>query len=405
MTASEITYARWDAFRGYGLRPFFLFGAIYAIAAMGAWLVWLSLHALNAAILKPTIHFPFTVWHAHEMLFGYGVAVVTGFLLTAVPTWTKSPNLPRKLLISLFALWLAGRAVMWFGAYIPAVLTAVVDIAYLPVLAVLIAGPIWQRRAKRNYVFFAVLLLFAMANTLTHVEAMGWTDDTSRMGLNLALNGFLVLLVVVGGRIVPAFTTGALKQAGQTDLPRSNIWIDRAAIGLAVLVLFGDLIVPDTLYLGVLALAAAAFNATRFFGWRFWHTIRLPIVWVLHAGYAWVVIGLAVKGLALLDIGISSAAAVHALTVGAIGTMTLAVMSRAALGHTGRQLVAPPLAISAYVCITIAAIVRTAGPAFLPSYYQTAMISSGLLWVAAFACFVYVYWPVLLEARIDGRPG
>lgn len=385
------------------MRPFFLFAGLYAVAAMLVWVGWLALHAMNGMVVQPTSSFPAMLWHGHEMVFGYALAVIAGFLLTAVPSWTGSPILSRPRLKLLFAAWAAGRLFVCFGATLPGAVVAAVDIAFPLLLAAMVAGPLWKRRAARNYLFVGVLGAFAVANGLVHAEVMGIFDDTARTGLILGIDVILLMMVVVGGRIVPAFTAGALRAEDLTLRPSGLI--DAIAIVSVLMVLVADLAAPGTMANGAVAIAAGAAQLVRMVGWRSWQTRGKPILWVLHLGYGWIVASLFLKGAAEAFGWLSPAAALHGLTIGAIGTLTLGVMSRAALGHTGRAILASPAMVAAYAIISAAALTRLFGPTVLPDWYSAAMIVSGSLWIVAFGVFATLFWPVLTRPRVDGNPG
>jgi uncharacterized protein involved in response to NO len=302
----------------------------------------------------------------------------------------------------LFAVWVAGRLLIWFGVALPGLFVAAVDIAFPLLLAAMIVGPLWKRRAARNYLFVGVLGTFAVANGLVHGEILGVFEDTARTGLVLGVDTILFLMVVVGGRVVPAFTSGALRQDGVTL--RSSNAIDAIAITCILAVLIVDLIAPGTHASGIVAFGAGAAQLVRMIGWRSWQTRGKPVLWVLHLGYGWIVTSLLLKGAVELFDWFSPAVALHGLTIGAIGTLTLAVMSRAALGHTGRTIVASPLLVTAYVLVSVAALVRMFGPTALPDWYSAVMIASGSFWILAFGIFAALFWPVLTRPRIDGNP-
>lgn len=401
--ASDPDSRGFGIFLGYGLRPFFLFAGLYAVLAMLVWTGWLALHAMNGIVLEPMSHFPALLWHGHEMLFGYVVAVIAGFLLTAVPNWTGSPMLSRKPLMLLTAFWLAGRLAMWFGASLPGWLVAAVDVSFPILLGVLVVGSAWRQWAPRNFVFIVVLFVISTANFLVHAEVLGFFEDSARTGFVLGINVVLLLMTVVGGRIIPAFTSGALRSEGVT-LRTSNI-IDKLAIACVLAVVISDLALPDSFAGGVCALVAGVVQGLRMIGWRTGSTLGKPILWVLHLGYGWIVFALLLKGVAGTTGLISSVTAMHGLAIGAIGTLTLGVMSRAALGHTGRAIVAGRALAAAYATVSIAALTRLFGPTFLPDWYTEVMIASGALWVIAFGAFTTLFWPILTRPRIDGQPG
>jgi uncharacterized protein involved in response to NO len=380
----------------YGFRPFFLLAGLYGALAVP---LWLGSHA-GWIDLAPAL--PPALWHGHEMLFGYGTAVLAGFLLTATPSWSGTAPVRGAALAGLSVLWLAGRLVVALGGQAPG-LAAVVDLAFLPALVIAIS-PALQAAAPRNLVFLSLLGALALANLAVHVDALGLVVGVGSPALLAALDLFILMIGLMGGRIVPAFTANALKARGQPATVRPFALLDRLAIAGLVAVLLADLIgVPPAA--GVVALLAALLNGLRMTGWATTRILREPIVWVLHLGYAWLVAGLAWKGLMTLLAFAPPSEGLHGLAVGTIGTMTLAVMSRAALGHTGRPLRASQWVVASYVLVSAAALVRLLVPFLRAELYLTALLVSALLWTTAFTIFSGVYAPVLTRPRIDGRPG
>jgi uncharacterized protein involved in response to NO len=322
-------------------------------------------------------------------------------MLTAVPNWTGCAPVRGAHLASLAALWFAGRAALWLAGLLPAEIVAAVDLAFLPALAAAPLKALVVTRNFRNLPFIVLLGVLECANFLVHAEGLGLDfEGAARTGLDLGLGAILVMIAIVGGRIIPAFTTNALRQRGATELPRKVTWLDALSIisvvAVAIAGPFGAAGVP--------AFFAAAFNFARLALWRPLATLYSPILWVLHLGYAWLVAGLLLIALSAFFDGVPPIAAVHALGTGAVGTMLVAVMSRAALGHTGRLLVAHPATSLAYVLISVAAVARVCA-ALHPAVYASALMIAGIAWLAAFALFVIVYAPILLLPRPDGRRG
>jgi len=392
---------RWILFGGYGLRPFFLCAAVYALVALGAWL-----HRLSGADFGASpIWVSPAIWHGHEMLFGYAGAVIAGFMLTAVPSWTGAPILKPGALFLLFLLWLAGRLALWQVDFLSPWVVAAADMAFLPALALLAGAPVWQRRMYRNLVFVAVLLFLTGANAMIHMDAIRGELDLAATGLRLSLDGVVLLVVIVGGRVIPAFTTNVLRRKfGEPDL-RNPPNLGKLAIVTTVAMVLADAVVPETAVAGALAVAAGVLALLRLSGWRGFQCRDDPLIWILHVGYLWLGIGLLLKGLSDFAPDIPPTAAIHALATGAIGSMTLGVMSRAALGHTGRVLAASPLLTLAYFLLNIGAMIRVAG-VWQPDIYgvDTIILSAGV-WSAAFVLFIVLFAPILLRPRIDGRPG
>jgi len=385
----------------YGFRPFFLAAGFQASLAMLAWVAWIALQERGDAGEMLSIGVPVYQWHAHEMIFGYGLAVVAGFFLTAVPGWTGRQPVRGVMLAVLFGLWLLARLTSWTSAWLPPLAVALPELAFIGLLSAFVAHALLAGWSKRNFVFLPVLTILFIGATLYHLEAMMVTDTTAAAGQLLAFDALLVLLTVIGGRIVPAFTTNVLRRRDVEPLPRTADRRDMLAILTIAALLAADLVAPDSAATGWIALAAALAGGARMTGWRTGRVLDSPLLWILHLGYAWLVFGLLLKALALITATIPATAALHALTVGALGSMTLGVMSRAALGHTGRPLRVSKAIVGSYVLVSLAAVLRIAWPiADLPSY-GVAMQVSGLLWCAAFLIFAVAYWPVLTRPRIS----
>ena len=394
----DLPKAPFPAIFAYGFRPFFLSAGCYAVIAMGCWL------AVYAAGASPPTGLPPQLWHAHEMVFGFVAAAIAGFLLTAVPSWTGRQGYSGRPLALLVSLWLAGRIAV--GAWgLLAEAAAAIDLAFFPGLALTLAPALIRARSFRNLPFLVILTILFAANALFHAEMLGWTKDTAGPGLLLAINTMLVLVVIVGGRIIPSFTLNWLRRRGKSVTIGPTPGLDAAAIGATILVLAVDLISPDTPAAGVVALAGALLHAARLARWRGMETASEPILWILHLGYGWVVVGLTLKAAWLLTGASFAANWLHALTVGVFATMILAVMTRVALGHTGRALVASRPIVAVYASITLAGAVRVFGPGLGPWAYLPSIAAAGLLWIAAFLLFLAVYTPILVRPRLDGRPG
>ncbi len=362
--------------------------------------VWLAvLHGMGweMAWLAPT------QWHAHEMIFGFVVAALAGFLLTAVASWTAQRGFAGPPLMVLVAIWLGGRIAMAPGLGVPQPLAAAMDLAFLPAVAFAVAPSLIRAGNVRNFPLVAFLVLLFAANLLFHAP-----DLATRLGvrgLTLAVDTILLMVVLVGGRIVPAFTGNALR----TRHPDARIapfgWVDRAALAAAATVLLVDLITPEGRLAGAVALIACVLHAWRLSRWQGWLTRGMPIAWVLHVAYAWIPVGLGLKALWLLWQFPVGAVWLHALTAGAYATMILAVMTRAALGHTGRPLVAAKPIVAAYLLVTLAALTRVFAPVVAPAMPQVTWTVAGTLWITAFLLYCAVYAPILSRPRADGRPG
>lgn len=389
--------ATWSStFLSHGFRPFFLFAGIYAVVAMAAWLGWLWVHDINAVVTRPSFAGAPHLWHGHEMLFGYGGAVIAGFLLTALPNWTGTAPVAGPPLALLAGAWLAGRLAVWFSAAFPPLLVAIADLSHLLLLLCFVAHGFSKKPAARNLIFIVLLILLAFANGAVHAEWLGWTAETAGWGLSLAVYLFACLIVILGGRVVPAFTRNALLKAGRADrLPRSFKPLDGASILLAIALVVAHLLSAPQFTVWLVAGFAALATGARLAFWRGMACLGQPIVWSLHLGYVMVVLGFA--AIALSGTGlIGPVAAQHVLAVGAVGCMTLAIMTRASLGHTGRALRVRRSTALAYVLVAVSAGIRALAPGAFPEAYFTIMYLSGGLWMVAFALFSMAYVPVLL---------
>ncbi len=333
-------------------------------------------------------HLPLSAtWHGHEMIFGFAVAAIAGFLMAAVPKWTNSSGIRGWPLALLIALWLAGRLSMWTGEAV------FLDLLFLPVLAAFILADIVRARNTRNYQVAGILLVLAGFNALFHFH------DPS-LALRVSTLTIVALIALIGGRIIPAFTQNALRMKyGPQITCRTPPVLDTLAVPSVILVVALELLLPRSATAGVASLVAAIILLARMFGWQTWRTRRLPLVWILNAGYVWVPLGLSLNGLADLGAPIHPSSALHALTAGAIGVMIMAVASRAALGHSGRPLEPSPWTVFAYGLVIAAAIVRV----FVP--FDGSVLLAGVLWFLGYGVFSVVYWPILTKPRIDGLPG
>ena len=396
----RVEESAWQIFFSYGFRPFFLLGAIYAVAVMALFLFWIGVHHAGGQVTNMTIAMAPHVWHAHEMLFGFTIAIICGFFLTAVPNWTGSRAVQGPMLALLVAAWLAGRLAIGFSAHLPPMAVAVADLALIPLLIPLVISAMARNWSKRNFIFLPLLCLLFAGNLLFHLERLEILDEGTDLGFRLCLDTVVLLISIIGGRVVPAFTTNALRNQGGSDLPVNRLPLNLVGIGLVAAYVAADAAAPAHPMTGWIALAAAAANGLRLLQWKGHLTLRQPILWILHLGFLWLVVGLALKGLATLDMGIGPQGAIHALTAGSIGSMTLAIMSRASLGHTGRPLVIGGWTVLAYILVSTGAVTRVVTPIWFYDVYNEGMLAAGVAWALAFLIFVVLYWPVLTGPRL-----
>lgn len=384
---------------GRAFRPFFLGLAIYGALGVPWWtLAWLG------RLPAPSWLVPMW-WHGHEMIFGFAAAAIAGFLLTASPVWTGGPALTGAPLTALVALWVGGRIALAGAGWLPAWLVAAVDLAFLPAVALAVVRTLWGSGRTGNYALVGVVLALAAANGFMHADALGLVPGAAGRALRFAVDGVVVLILVIGGRITPAFTQNALRLQGLEQTVRSPPWLNALAIGAAGALALATLVAGRTHLSGLLAALAGLAVAARLAGWQTWHTRSDPLLWSLHAGSAWIVAGLLLVGASDLGTSIPPAAGLHALTAGAMGSTILAVMTRVGLGHTGRPLELPGGVVWCYVLVYGAATARVAAAFFPAQGQRTLLLVSGLAWAAAFGLFAVRYWPILTTLRPDGRPG
>ena len=379
------------ALLSYGFRPFFLGAALWACIAMVLWIGllfgWWTFAGGYGVI----------AWHAHEFLFGYIAAVMTGFLLTAIPNWTGRFPLQGRPLLALFVLWLAGRAAMLAVDEIGTGAAAIVDCAYLVTLTAVIAREIVAGSNWRNLRVAVLVALTAVANIVFQAEVLIYAAPA--YGLRLAVAAIVGLIMVVGGRITPSFTSNWLTRQGNENRPAPLSRFDIGSIALAALALVAWIVMPDWYGTGVLLLLMAIAQAARLSRWAGAQTWREPILFVLHVGYAFVPLGALMLSLSILwPEVVPASGALHAWTTGAMGTMTLAVMTRATLGHTGRDVTSTPTTMLIYGAIVVASLARVVAP-LLPTIYYQLLLVAGVGWILAFGIFLLIYGPMLVGAK------
>jgi len=379
-----------------GFRPFYLLAAVFAVIAVPLWIMSFfgGMHAGG---------YLFGVaWHNHELIFGYGAAVIAGFLLTAVRNWTGRPTPTGMPLAGLVVLWLVARLLTLTG---PANAAAIVDIAFLPALGIAVAIPIFRSRNVRNYKILAVLTILTLANVCYHLASMNVLPaGVMRVAMMAALDVIAILIAIIGGRVIPAFIGNAVANSA----PRHVKSVEFVSVGALIVILALGVLGPWVSVPGnawfVVFIVAALGQGLRLSLWQPLRARGNPLLWMLPVAYAWLPITLALRALAVFNV-VPVSAAIHALTVGAIASLMIAMMTRSALGHTGRPLIAGPAEISAFVLLQVAAIVRVLASSVVSGMYREAMIVAGILWTLAFAVFLYRYWPILTRPRVDGQAG
>jgi uncharacterized protein involved in response to NO len=399
ITGQESPKVGYNAVWGQAFRPFFLCGSAFSAVAIALWAALLGGHASFSPYANPMF------WHAHEMLFGFVTAIITGFLLTAVQNWTGLRALNGKPLAALFSLWLSARALMAFNSESFALMTAALDISFLPAVALYMAQLVIRAKNYRNLVFVPVLLLLTAANALTHLSVALQAPHYFTWGMHAAILLVSLLMVVVAGRVLPMFTANGTGTPRVPDLP----WLEHCvlALGWIIALVFavnGQTLLPGKMIAVLLALAALA-NGCRALRWRPWITTGAPLVWSLHLAYWFIVLGFALLALHYAGLGLSASTALHALTAGAMGSLILAMIARVSLGHTGRPLTPASIMRYAFLLVAAAGVTRILAGTHPELLTNRGYMVSAILWVTAYSSFVFVYSSILTSPRPDGKPG
>ncbi|EKE84390.1 NnrS family protein [Idiomarina xiamenensis] len=389
-------------------RPFFLMAGIFGVLAIALWALILSGH------LSLSVYGNVLFWHSHEMIYGFVVAVVLGFLLTAVQNWTGQRATHGKSLLILALLWGAARVAMLIGGSWPGWLVVGLDLALLPTAAVLFARLVIRADQVRQLFFIPLLLLLAVSNALMHAGLLSGHYQWQTLGAYNAVLLITLLMTIIAGRVMPMFTANG---TGTKRVP-NKVWLDRSALGLLwlIFIIYFFNLVPslDHRMLAALFFAAAALHALRAIRWKIWITWRVPLLWSLHLSYWFIPLGCALLGWHYLgmhsefihiSLDISQSTAMHALTVGAMGNMILAMMARVSLGHSGRPIHPHPLMSLAFLLLIVAGLVRSLGIALLPQATLNGLMLASICWIVGYGIFVVLYSKILLTARADGNPG
>lgn len=373
-----------------GFRPFYLLAAVLAVLLVPVWILLLTGVIALAPGVSPLL------WHGHEMIFGFTAAIIVGFLFTAGRNWTGLQTPTGAPLAALVVLWLAGRVAPFV---LPAAAAALVDLAFLPVAAMVLGRVLIRAGSRRNYFILALLIVLGLANLFSHAGAQGWFAVSPLLGLHLAIAVIATLCTAIAGRIVPSFTANALK-----TVPWQRMRIDQLAIGgtLVSLVLWAfdgpaGVLVPFTT-------ATAVLQAVRCNGWRPWATLHTPLLWILHLSHGWLIVALLMLAAAGMGL-VPASAVVHVLTVGLIAGLILGMITRTTLGHTGRLLRAGSIETACYLLLQAALALRVLPQFFMPTAYLPGLQVSAALWALCFALYLLKYAPMLWRPRVDGQEG
>ena len=377
-----------------GFRPFYLLAGLLAIAGMSLWLLSYTGNAQFGTYLQGVF------WHSHEMVFGFIAAAMTGFLFTAVRNWTGLPTPAGAMLGGIALLWILARVLLLSG---PATLAVAVDLVFLPAVAVGVAIPILRSRNKRNYKVLGILVALCTLHFVFHFALAGelpaWLSRTSLLA---AIDTVVILFALIGGRVIPAFTRNAVPGSD----PIHKQWLEVCAFGLLLLIaamtLLGESIALAPWVPVTLLLLAAAAHALRLAYWQPQLTLNNPLLWMMPVAYSWLPLALFLRGLSSFAIVVPGTW-IHALTAGALSSLIVAMMMRSSLGHTGRELIASRADVASFLLLQLAAILRVI--AGMTGSYRAMVITSGVVWMLAFLVFLLRYAPMLLQPRVDGRPG
>ena len=371
-------------------------GALFSIFAVFLWV------AIFSGWVDWTLYGGGVWWHSHEMLFGFVSAIITGFLLTAVQNWSGIPGLNNWPLFSLVSLWLIGRILLVANININDWIIVVLDVSFLPVAAAFLAIPILRKKLYRNLFFVPLLMMMAAANFCMHWGKLYEDYSLVNYGAHLMVILTTFLMCMMGGRVIPMFTANGT----QTPRVESLAWLERLSVLSVIIVLMAFVLKPfiSDRIIAVATFIAAVIHFTRLIRWRFWVTIKTPLVWSLHISYFCIALGMLFLSVHYWFHQISLSSALHVITVGAIGLMILSMISRVSLGHTGRNIVVGKLMAIAFMSLIIALIFRVIVPLFSSDYLFT-LLASALFWGVGYGLFVFRYFTVLTRPRVDGRPG
>ena len=380
------------SFLQLGFRPFYAVASVFAIVAV---IVWLRSFT---GIAGTGVYLQSVVWHSHEMLFGFSAAVIAGFLFTAVQNWTGQPTPSGAALAALTALWLVARVLIVFG---PAPLAAIADVMFLPAIAFAIAIPILRSKNVRNYKVVAVVIVLAVFHGLFHLASLGYAAAwLARIALFVSIDTIVILLAIIGGRVIPAFTRNAAPDSN----PRHEPWVETVTFGSMILVVLitavsGHWAAPSAL-MSVLFLVVAAAHATRLALWDPIRTAHNPLLWMMPAAYSWIPFAFLLRALAAVNI-VPASAWLHAITMGAVSGLMLAMMMRSSLGHTGRPLVASRVDMTAFLLLQLGTIVRVLASIAAGDSYRSWVVVAGIIWGSAFLLFAVRYVPMLSRPRVS----
>jgi len=380
-----------------GFRPLFLVAALFAVVSM---LVWMAELVFSIKFIPVSISPVY--WHSHEMIYGYALAVIAGFLLTAVRNWTNIQTLHGWALFVLVLLWLLARIVILIPSEQALFVSLLLDNMFILYLSVALTIPVVKAKLWKNIAVVSKIYFILIGNVIYSLGMLGLLHDGQRIGIYIGLYMVLSLILVLSRRVMPMFIE---RGVGYSVTLKNHTWVDISCFVLFLIFAVTDIFFVTPALTASLAAALCVLHAIRLWGWYTHGLWKKPLLWVLYVGYGWMIVAFALKALAFL-VGIPASLAIHAFTVGGIGMMTLGMMSRISLGHTGRDIMNPPTGVSLmFLMLLVGAVIRVVLPMLFPDDYQLWIALSQGFWIVCFALFVYLYAVILLRPRLDGRWG
>ncbi len=382
-----------SVFFSIGFRPLFLIATLFSAILLGLWVYFYAMHVP----LTSFDYYSSITWHAHEMIFGYGMAVVAGFLLTAIRNWTRIQTVSGTGLMLLVVAWILGRVAPF--VLNQSWLLAVVDMLFLPLLAVFVAIPLVKAGNKRNYFMVGMIVLMSVLNLLVHLDKLGVVQNTATIAYKTGFYIIIALIIVMAGRVFPMFSQNGVPVRYQVI---KYPLVEQLVMPSYFVFMVSFLFIGSPLLTALTAIVAAIVHSIRLKGWYNKQIWQVPLVWVLHVGYLFLIVGLVMTAISQYQPSLYFLA-LHAFSIGTLGIVTIGMMARVSIGHTGRDLRFPPKLIKpAFLLLVLATLVRVFVPLIVPSAYQLTIIISGSLWVVAFGLFVLSYAKILMSPRVDG---
>jgi uncharacterized protein involved in response to NO len=374
-------------------RPFFFLGALHALLVILLWIGYLT------GLISKFGNFDPILWHSHEMIYGFTSAIIVGFVLTAAQNWTGIRGVHGRPLQLLVAVWVLARVLILIPNVSP-LLVAVVDLIFYPAAAFLMIPYLKDPDLKTERFFYGFFAILFFGNLLSHLDTMQVLPGYGLRGIFLGLDTIIIVIVFMGGRVIPFFTESSIAKSQ----PVTRQWVEVGSHVTAVLFLIGDWLAPSSAYFAAISFLACGVHFIRLLGWQVRRVRKIPLIWVLHLGYLWLVIGFFLSGLSAWG-WVAKSLAIHAFTVGCLGMIVYGMISRVSLGHTGRRLHPSLSIVVGYVLLCLSALIRVFMPMILSGAYKLELVLSGVLWIMAFLIFLVGYSPMLFSPRVDGRPG